>query len=200
MEWISAHADVIEMANLSLSGFVSNNDCTSRQGQSLHTAICNVVDKGVTVVVAAGNESLDVNADGIAPAVYPEVITVSAMGDSDGLPGGLGGLVTCGDFIVPEDNQSDDHFAFFSNYGEAADIPAPGVCVSSTYIGSQYAFSAGTSFSTPLVAGAAALYISTHPDATPAEVRQALIDRAEPGPIPGDPDNYPEGVLNVRGL
>ena len=66
--------------------------------------------------------------------------------------------------------------------------------------GSQYAFSEGTSFATPFVAGAAALYISTHPNATPAEVREALVARAEPGPIPGDPDTSPEGLLNVRGL
>jgi subtilisin len=90
--------------------------------------------------------------------------------------------------------------AFFSNYGSTVDIAAPGVCVSSTYIGSQYAQGSGTSFASPLVAGAAALYVATHPGATPAQVRQALLDRAEPGPIPGDPDTYHEGVLNVRGL
>ena len=80
------------------------------------------------------------------------------------------------------------------------DIAAPGVCISSTSIDSLYAFNTGTSFATPLVAGAAALYISTHPDATPAQVQAALIATGERGPIPGDPDGYPEPVLNVRGL
>jgi len=42
--------------------------------------------------------------------------------------------------------------------------------------------------------------MSTHPNAEPAKVREALVARAEPGPIPGDPDTHPEGVLNVRGL
>jgi len=72
--------------------------------------------------------------------------------------------------------------------------------MTSTFPGSQLAFGDGTSFATPLVAGAAALYIATHPKASPAKVRDALVTRAEPGPIPGDPDTYPEGVLNVRGL
>ena len=44
---------------------------------------------------------------------------------------------------------------------------------------------------------AAALYIATHPGATPAQVRAALIAAAEPGPIPGDPDAFPEGIVNV---
>jgi subtilisin family serine protease len=50
----------------------------------------------------------------------------------------------------------------------------------------------------PHVSGAAALYIQTHPAATWAEVRAALIATAEPGPIPGDPDAYPEGVVHVQ--
>ncbi len=149
--------------------------------------------KGVTAVAAAGNESMD--ASMVVPAAYPEVIAVSAMADFDGLPGGLAATPSV---CLPE--TFDDHFAFFSNYGAPVDIAAPGVCVTSTFIGSQYAFSDGTSFAAPFVAGAAALYISTHPDATPAEVREALVASAEPGPIPGDPDTSPEGLLNVRGL
>jgi subtilisin len=95
---------------------------------------------------------------------------------------------------------ADDAFAPFSNFGADVDIAAPGVCISSTYPGGLYAFGSGTSFSAPLVSGAAALYISTHPGATPAQVRSALIAAAEPGPIPRDPDAFPEGIVNVTGL
>ena len=73
--------------------------------------------------------------------------------------------------------------------------------MTSTFPGSQLRRSATAPALPPRSsAGAAALYIATHPKASPAKVRDALVTRAEPGPIPGDPDTYPEGVLNVRGL
>jgi hypothetical protein len=50
------------------------------------------------------------------------------------------------------------------------------------------------------VAGAAAVSIANHAGASPADVRAALISLAESGPIPGDPDAFPEGVVNVSTL
>ena len=191
------HADKIDVANMSLSG--DDNDlapCGTSAASAIHEAVCKMVKRGVTAVAAAGNQSMD--AATVTPAAYPEVIAVSAMADFDGQPGGLRVPDRVPVEGAPE--QLDDHFAWFSNFGAPVDIAAPGVCVTSTYPSGQYAFSNGTSFSTPLVAGAAALYISTHPNATPATVRDALVARAEPGPISGDPDPYAEGVLNIRGL
>ena len=200
LDWVIEHANKIEVANMSLGGIAGVDEpakelspCGARPRSRTHEAICKLTRKGVTAVASAGNQSID--ASMFTPAAYPEVIAVSAMADFDGLPGGLAATPSV---CLPE--AMDDHFAFFSNYGAPVDIAAPGVCVTSTFIGSQYAFSDGTSFATPFVAGAAALYISTHPDATPAEVREALVARAEPGPIAGDPDTSPEGLLNVRGL
>ncbi len=200
LDWVIKHANKIEVANMSLGGIVGVDEpakelspCGARPKSRTHEAICELTRRGVTTVVAAGNQSID--ASMYVPAAYPEVIAVSAMADFDGQPGGLAALPSV---CLPE--ALDDHFAFFSNYGAPVDIAAPGVCVTSTFPGSQYAFSDGTSFATPFVAGAAALYISTHPDATPTQVRQALVASAEPGPILGDPDNSPEGLLNIRGL
>jgi subtilisin family serine protease len=79
-------------------------------------------------------------------------------------------------------------------------LAAPGVCIGSTFPGGLYAISSGTSFAAPLVAGAAALYLVNHPGASPAQVKAALIAFEEPGPIPGDPDAYPEGIVNVSTL
>lgn len=130
------------------------------------------------------------------PAAYDEVITVSAIADSDGVAGGLGAptSTSCG----PGD--PDDTLASFSNFGADVDIAAVGECVASTTLGGTYSGGSGTSFSAPAVAGAAALYISTHPGATPAQVRTALIAAGSPGPIAGDPDAFPEPVLNVAGF
>lgn len=198
VDWITAHASTIEVANLSLAGLgpeTANDNCgiapQKKDGDPLHAAICASVAAGVTYVVGAGNDNLD--ADQLVPARYPEVITVSAIADNDGQPGGLGGNLNC----LPE---IDDTFAFFSNFGAVVDIAAPGVCISSTYPGGLYAVGSGTSYATPLVAGAAALYKATHPSATPAQVRAALIAAADPGPIPEDPDSFPEGVLDVSSL
>jgi Subtilase family len=65
--------------------------------------------------------------------------------------------------------------------------------------GGTHGFDSGTSYSTAL-SGAAALRRATHPRWSPAKVKAAILANAQPGPIPGDPDNYPEGVLNVAGF
>ena len=85
VDWVTAHADTIEVANMSLGGAAPEGDCNDG---SLHQAICESVAAGVTYVVAAGNDGADAGAD--APAAYDEVITVSAIVDTDGLPGGHG--------------------------------------------------------------------------------------------------------------
>jgi subtilisin family serine protease len=155
----------------------------------MHTAICRSVKAGVTYAVAAGNSAAD--ASGHTPAGYEEVITVSALSDSDGAPGGRGGPPTC------RTGELDDYFASFSNFGPAIDIAAPGVCIYSTWLSSGYNTISGTSMATPHVAGGAALYIAAHPGSTPAQVKAGLQAAQEPGPIPGDPDPFKEGILHV---
>ena len=61
----------------------------------------------------------------------------------------------------------DDSLASFSNYGNVVDMAAPGVNIYSTYK-SSYATLSGTSMATPHVAGSVALYLSSHPDASPS--------------------------------
>ena len=192
LEWIAAHRPTIDVVNISLSGPKAKGDCPRPKGDPVHRAICHVVAKGVVVVASAGNDSAD--AAGQHYATYPEVIAVSAFSDSDGLPGGVGGPPTC------QYGEADDTFATFSNFGKVVDITAPGVCVGSTWMGGGYGLDSGTSLSTPLVAGAAALLKAEHPSWSPARVRKALLAAATPGPVAGDPDRYPEPVLNVAGF
>jgi subtilisin family serine protease len=110
VDYVAAHADEIEVANMSLTG----------EGgfQSLDDAIDGAITAGVVFVLAAGNDSVDV-AD-VFPAGHPNSITVSALADYDGIAGGLSG-----------DNE-DDKFAYFSNYGAGVDIMAPGRNILST--------------------------------------------------------------------
>jgi subtilisin family serine protease len=64
---------------------LSGQTCaTTTDGQ--RAAVCAAASAGITVVVAAGNENANLMTS--SPALYPEVLTVTAMGDSDGRLGG----------------------------------------------------------------------------------------------------------------
>lgn len=147
LDWVAANANTIDVANLSLSGAGQAQGC----GDSpLHTAVCSVVNAGVPVVVAAGNQGTDASAR--VPANYPEVITVSGITDSDGQPGGLGPKPCFGD--------RDDVFLSFSNFGAAVDIAAPGGCIVSYNPSGGLESASGTSEASPHVAGAIAHFVA----------------------------------------
>jgi subtilisin len=166
IDWVTARASTIEVANMSLGGqspFGSFSGCNS-SFDPMHPAICRSVQAGVTYAVAAGNSAA--NANNFIPATYNEVITVSALADFNGVPGG-GAAATCR-------ADQDDTFANFSNFGSDVDLIAPGVCIISSAPNGGLATFSGTSMASPHVAGAAALYKSTHSTATPAQVKSAL--------------------------
>lgn len=161
VDWVTDNASSMPVANMSLGAIGSAGSCNDG---GLREAICNSVDAGVTYVVAAGNDASD--AETFTPANYPEVITVSALADFDGEPGGLGSP-TCRSDV-------DDTHANFSNYGDVVDIIAPGVCIESTWNDGGYNTISGTSMASPHGAGAAALYLENNPGRTPDQVRNAL--------------------------
>ena len=177
LDWIAAQRDPIdpsrplfEAVNMSVTKYGSDDrNCGLTNTDPLHQAICRVVAAGITVVAAAGNDRHDASTN--IPASYDEVLTVSALADTDGQPGGLGGgrCSSWGGY------DKDDTFADFSNFGADVDIMAPGKCIYSTIPGPGYGYLSGTSMAAPTVTGAVALYKASRPNATPAEVRQALL-------------------------
>jgi subtilisin family serine protease len=73
---------------------------------------------------------------------------------------------------------ADDSHASWSTYGSFVDISAPGYNIVSTAPGGSYWYCWGTSLSTPIVAGTAALILAKRPDFTPAQVDAALKSTA----------------------
>ncbi|MBT3236424.1 MAG: S8 family serine peptidase [Bdellovibrionales bacterium] len=198
IDYVTANADKIEVANMSLGGVGSDDgSCGLTNNDPQHEAICNVVAAGVVMVVAAGNESDD--AANHVPAAYDEVITVSAFADSDGIGGGSGPATSYG---------ADDTFASFSNFGEDVDISAPGVDILSTYKGGSTASMSGTSMAAPHIAGLAGLYIAINGRATDGAgvlaIKDGLITTgiAQSGPdgFSDDPDQFEEPLGNAEAI
>ena len=185
IDYVASRASTIEIANMSLGGNGSIGNCSDG---GMREAICNASRAGVTFIAAAGNESSDtVNK---VPAVFPEVITVSALADFDGQPGSAG-QPSCR-------SDSDDTFANFSNFGRKVDLIAPGVCITSTWNDGSLSTISGTSMAAPHVAGAAALYKSKYPYATPDEVKLALQSAGQYDWIAtDDPDGIQEPLLDI---
>ena len=146
IDWVAANASTIEVANMSLGG--------SGHNQGEYDAIQGAVDKGVAFAVAAGNS--DDDAKNYSPAAFDNVLTVSALADFNGAAGG-GAASTCR-------ADQDDTLADFSNWGDAVQIAAPGVCILSTYPIEQgeYGTISGTSMASPHAAGALALLASSN--------------------------------------
>ena len=78
-----------------------------------------------------------------------------------------------------------DQLASFSDYGATTvDLAAPGVSIYSTIPGNKYATYSGTSMATPYVSGVAALCWAVDPNATVAQVRNAILQGVDPVAAP----------------
>ena len=158
IDWVTQHAGAlgIEVANMSISGTGTDDGaCGRASGDPQHRALCASTAAGITWVASAGNARTDFAKT--VPASFGEVLTATAMTDTDGRPGGLGAAPAC------VKGEADDRAAgTYSNYaGSAADtahvIAAPGTCVTSTKLGGGTGTSFGTSFAAPHAAAVAAL-------------------------------------------
>ncbi|MEV4424303.1 S8 family serine peptidase [Streptomyces sp. R-07] len=193
LDWLAQNAAAlgIKTANMSLGGDgADDGNCGFSNDDPEHQAICHVVDDtGVTMVVAAGNSSDDLANH--TPAAFDEVLSVTAVADFDGQPGG-GATATC------RTSNADDTAAGFSSFAvSAADaahtIAGPGVCIESTRNRGRTIVFSGTSMASPHVTGTAALCL-TGPCAgmTPAQVIGKLRGDAAAQPasygFAGDPN------------
>ncbi len=141
LDWIAANyrAGDAAVVNMSLGGPASS---------TLDGAVRNLISKGVTVVVAAGNSNAD--ACNYSPARVLDVITVGATTSSDAR-------------------------ASYSNFGTCLDVFAPGSVITSTWLGSTGTNTInGTSMASPHVAGVVARFLAQNPGLTPAQVANSI--------------------------
>ncbi|MGW1778125.1 S8 family peptidase [Streptomyces sp. NPDC002143] len=165
---VPANSNVAKVINMSLGG---DGACTS----ATQSAITAAVNRGTTVVVAAGNESD--NVANHSPGNCNNVISVAATNRTGAK-------------------------ASYSNYGSLVDISAPGGQTSTgtangilstlnsgakTASSESYAYYQGTSMATPHIAGLVALMKSANSTLTPAQIETAIKNnaRALPGACSG---------------
>jgi len=149
---------------------VANMSLGGDTDRAVDAAVRNSIRAQVTYVVAAGNGNSD--AGSYSPADVSEAITVGATNRYDAR-------------------------AEFSNYGPTLDLFAPGVSITSAWIGSDLmiATASGTSMAAPHVAGVVALYLESHRSASPAAVRSALVGSSTTGVISNAGQESPNRLL-----
>ncbi len=168
-------------------------------------AVTAAYEAGCVIVAAAGNRSEDIGGGLLYEATGDPDIDRQSLYYPAGLPEVIGvGAI-----------ENNGERALFSNYGEdILSLMAPGVdivttvpeeeCYLYTGDGPPYGFATGTSFSTPMVAGAAALVLAQFPGLPPDAVRARLETAAIPMPGPdndlnGINDYFGYGILNIEG-
>ena len=188
VDWVTARANEIEVANMSLGcgGLNEKKEAVACTMKVVELAVSTAVEKGVVVVVAAGNDKLDAEKY-VSPAKNPNAITVSAIADYNGAAGG-GAASTC------ENKGTDDQSYDVSNFGKVIDITAPGVCIRSTINAlGTYAEWTGTSMATPHVAAAAAILAAQADPKTKEDVEKIRNKIVEAGNL-GWTDNSGDGI------
>ena len=149
---------------------LANMSLAGGTNRAVEAAVRNSIRAQVTYIVAAGNSNSD--AATFSPAAVAEAITVGAT-------------------------DRYDNRAEFSNYGSTLDLFAPGVSITSAWVGDDLmiATASGTSMAAPHVAGVVALYLQSHRSASPAEVRSALVGNSTTGVIKNPGQESPNKLL-----
>ncbi|TXX93159.1 S8 family peptidase [Vibrio cholerae] len=161
IDWVAQNASGPSVANLSLGGGAT---------QAMDQAVARLVQRGVTAVIAAGNDGKD--ACQVSPAREPSGITVGAT----------------------DSNDRRSKHSWASNWGSCVDIFAPGSDVTSASHRGGTTTMGGTSMAAPHVAGAVALYLQENKNLSPNQIKTLLSDRSTKGKV-SDTQGTPNKLL-----
>lgn len=212
LDWIAQNAHLvtpkIRVVNMSLGRSGSLND-----NPAYRESIRSLTNKGITVVVAAGNnQNLEVSQQ--VPSTYPEVIAIASSVAVDGLSDVTTKVVKDSASYFTSDG------AFDLQTGIGVSVSAPGamredisggyltsIGILSTRLGGGMERRSGTSMASPHAAGVAALIYQKDALVTPEGVRSRLMLGADgAGSLPYHSlvtsysfDGEYEGVLNAAG-
>lgn len=150
---------------------INNSWGGSQCSETLRSTMQALSDKGVLLMVAAGNDGVDI---GSVPS-YPASFTIPLQ------------------ITVGASKYSDIMSAFSNTSWSLVHLFAPGEDIYSTIPGG-YTNMSGTSMATPFLTGAAALLLSAKPTAAPLQIKQALMNSVDSGPFRASTS----GRLNVQ--
>jgi subtilisin family serine protease len=108
----------------------------------------------------------------------PSLLLVSAAGnDASDLDGSreLPQTFTSENELTVASSNIFNSLSSFSNYGADVEVAAPGERILSAFPGDTLALADGTSMAAPMVSGVAALLFSRYPQASAAQVKQAIV-------------------------
>jgi type VII secretion-associated serine protease mycosin len=177
---------------------VKDSDAT-RNGSSISVAagIQWAASNGARVVnVSSANAPSIAMKEAVATAAANDVVVVASPGNRPdalqfGYPAAIPGVLAVG-----STDRANKH-APFSVTGEQMQICAPGVDIESPRLKAGYSFADGTSSSTAIVSGAAALVRAKFPDLSAQEVIHRLTATATDIGKPGRDDECGYGLLNI---
>ncbi|MBN9392679.1 MAG: S8 family serine peptidase [Chloroflexi bacterium] len=167
---------------------------------SIVAAIHLAVDKGARVINMSlgGPSSSQAEVDAINYALSHNVVVVAASGNSGDnekeYPSSYPGVISVGATGYY------DQPTYFSTFNGNVILSAPGLHICNTGRAQVFACANGTSASSPIVAGAAAMILSANSDLTADQVKAILIASASPAPgkqVGQRDDHYGYGILNV---
>ncbi|MDN3514074.1 MAG: S8 family serine peptidase [Candidatus Brocadia sp.] len=180
---------VMPLVVLNSSNFASYSDIAK--------AIMYAADQGVRVInISIGGSGISSTLQNAVDYAWNKgsVIFASAMNNSSNTPYYP---AACNNVVAVSATTSSDTIASFSNYGDWIDISAPGSSIITTNNGGGYGDWSGTSFSSPLSAGLAALILSINPSLTNTQVVSIMENNADDLGNPGFDSYYGYGRINV---